>query len=87
MTKRTSSILLWVLAFVLTVVIAVYQRMTGPTHPVRGTEIVEGKEISYRLLRSYTAFEKLPVKITVPDEAVTAFLNFKRYKTSDESSC
>jgi len=84
MTKRTSSILLWVLAFVLTATIAIYQRMTGPTYPVRGTEIVKGKEINYKLLRSYTAFEKLPVKITVPDEAVTAFLNFKRYKTGDE---
>lgn len=84
MTKRTSSILLWVLAFILTVTIAVYQRMTGPTYPVKGQETVKGKEINYKLLRTYTAFEKLPVKITAPGEAVAAFLNFKRYKTGDD---
>ncbi len=30
-----SSITLWIIAFILTLAIAVYQRITGPTHPVK----------------------------------------------------
>ncbi len=81
--KRLAGVLLWVLAFLLTVAVAVYQRLTGPTHPVRGSETVEGVTISYRLLRSYTQFETLPVKIQVSGGEAKAFLNYKRYKTGD----
>ena len=84
MNKKWVSVLLWVLAFLLSVSIAVYQRLTGPTHPVRGQETINGKTISYKLLRSYTAFEKLPVEIEVPDETVKAWLNHRRHNTDDD---
>ena len=74
----------WVLAFVLTVVIFGYQRMTGPTYPVKGKEILKDKEISYLLIRSHTEFQSMPVVIKAVDQGVTAFLNYKRYKTEDE---
>lgn len=81
--KKSTSILLWVLAVVLTLVISVYQRMTGPTYPLRGTETFKGKEISYRLMRSQTTGENIPVKIKAPDASVNAFLNHKRYKLEE----
>ena len=59
--------------------------MTGPTYPVRGKEILNGKEIGYFLLRSYTTDKgDMPVRINAPDQNVTAFLNYKRYKATDE---
>jgi len=78
-----TSILLWVLVFILTVVIFTYQRLTGPTYPVKATETFNNKEISYKLLRSYTQFEDMPVKVVAPDQSIKAFLNYKRYKTDD----
>ena len=30
------SVLLWIIAFILTVLTAAYQRMTGPTYPLSG---------------------------------------------------
>lgn len=86
MKKKTwTSVLLWVLAFVLTALTFVYQRMTGPTYPVRGKEILNGKEISYFLLRTYTTEKgNLPVRISVPDKTITAFLDYKRFKSNDE---
>jgi hypothetical protein len=81
--KKSTSILFWVLAVVLTLVISVYQRLTGPTYPVRGSETFNDKEVSYKLIRSQTVNEPIPVKITAPDPAVKAFLNYKHYK-SDE---
>lgn len=84
MKKKWVSVLLWVLAFLLSVSIAVYQRLTGPTHPVRAHETINGKTISYKLLRSHTAFEKLPVTIEAQDENIKAWLSYKRFKTADE---
>jgi hypothetical protein len=78
------SIGLWVLAFLLTAVIALYQRMTGPTWPIMDKETIKGIEISYRFLRSFTEYKKLPVAISVSDPSVTAFLNYKRYKVDEE---
>ncbi|HLP46888.1 MAG TPA: hypothetical protein VK469_13120 [Candidatus Kapabacteria bacterium] len=74
---------LWILAFILTLVLAVFQRLTGPTYPLSGKESLKGNEIHYKLLRSFTELQPLPVQIKAP-EGVTAWLNFKRYKTDDE---
>ena len=82
--KWWKSFLLWALAFVLTASLAVYQRMTGPTHPLRGEEILDDVTVSYRLLRSYTEFEDLPVAIRAEDIQVSASLYHKRYKTEDD---
>jgi hypothetical protein len=54
--------------------------MTGPTYPARGSENFNDKEVSYKLIRSQTVKESIPVKIKAPDAAVKAFLNYKRYK-------
>lgn len=84
MNKKTFSILLWVLAVVLTMIFFVYQRLTGPTHPVRGTEVFLEKEVSYKLLRTQTIGKTLPVRITAADQAVTAFINYKNYKDPND---
>lgn len=82
--KRTFSVLLWVLAVVLTVIIFVYQRMTGPTHAVMTEESFKGKEISYRLPRSHYINENLPVRMKAPDNEVSAFINYKNYKDPND---
>jgi hypothetical protein len=82
--KSAKSIILWVVAVLLSLVIGIFQRMTGPTHPVRGREDVYGESIQYRLLRSYTAYEDLPVAIKTSSAGVRAFLVYKRYKSGDE---
>lgn len=81
--KKMIPVLLWILAFILTVIVIFYQRLTGPTQSIRSSEIIKGKVIRYRLLRSYTEFENMPVKISVPDKNVSAFLYHKRYKTKN----
>jgi hypothetical protein len=78
------TIWLWIFAFVLTLVIAVYQRLTGPTHPVMGKEDLSGIQVKYRFLRSYSAFENMPVTIIMDHDNAEAFLSFKRYKTRDD---
>lgn len=57
------NILLWILALILTVVLAIYQRLSGPTRPVRGKQIVAGAELKYKFFRSWTSYQPLPVRV------------------------
>ncbi|MCU0414314.1 MAG: hypothetical protein MUE91_07945, partial [Ignavibacteriaceae bacterium] len=47
------SILLWSIAFVLTVFTAIYQRMTGPTYPISGEAVIGSEVIKYKLDRTH----------------------------------
>jgi hypothetical protein len=77
------SILLWVSAFVLMAVMAVWQRSTGPTYPVRGNIELKGEKIKYRLIRSHNTGQAALVEIKVPD-GVWANFRYKRFKSFDE---
>jgi hypothetical protein len=79
--KRT---LLWILAFVITLGSAVFQRMTGPTHPVRTRVEVDGQACSSKLLRTMTVNKDVPVTIDAADHSVTGFVMWRRYKSNDE---
>lgn len=76
-------ILLWLLAFFITISSAVYQHMTGPTHPKRGRVMIDEARSSYKLLRSYTVEQDAPVAITVPDTSISGYVRYVRYKSND----
>ena len=77
----TKTILLWAIAVVITLASAIYQRMTGPTYPISGEEIINGDVVSYKLNRSDD--EKSLVSIVAP-VSTTGNLYWKRFKTDDE---
>jgi hypothetical protein len=77
-------ILLWILAFVLTIASAVYQRTTGPTYPKRGHVNFQEHKISFKFLRSETVNKDALITLTVPDTAISGFVKFVRYKSNDE---
>jgi len=79
-------LVLWVLAFLLTAASAVYQRLTGPTHPLRGEVELGGAKIKYRLIRSHGGDGGAPVRVEVADKETTGSLAWKRYKTRDSWS-
>ncbi len=81
--NKKISVLLWVVAFFLTIVVIFYQRMTGPTYPIRGNALIGGHEVSFKLLRSHTSFELLPVEVETPDDGISGFVKYKRYKSKD----
>lgn len=80
--KRTT--FLWIIAFIITIFSAYYQRITGPTYPLSGTEVFQGKEISYKFYRSHSASKNCPVVQPLMDSSMRATLLYKRYKTDDE---
>ncbi len=57
---------------------AVWQRLTGPTYPKRGSTVVGGETLRWRLLRSGTAGEPLMVAVKAP-EGVSGTLGYRRF--------
>lgn len=80
----TKSVIFWILAFLITVGSAVYQRLTGPTYPVSGNVIFKGVQIKLKLERSHQGFTDQRVNIISPEKEVGGYLFWKRYKTNDE---
>lgn len=73
--------LLWILAILLMLATVVYQRRTGPTHPLRGSVSVAGKQIHYQLLRSEETVRD--ARVALPDPGVPATLVWRRFPTRD----
>ena len=75
--------LLWTLAVILTLASAVYQRMTGPTYPLKGKAVVDGTEVRFELPRSAetTGDAEVAVPATAPLEG---WIEWKRYPTDDD---
>lgn len=74
---------LWTIALIVTLVSAVYQRMTGPTYPVRGHVVLGGQDIAYRFDRNHETNTDQVVQIRVPDTAVDGVMSWRRYPSSE----
>lgn len=74
---------IWLLALLVTLSSAVYQRLTGPTRPARGTVTLGEAEVKLRLLRSWAGAGDLAVTVKAPDPKVTGSVAWRRYPTND----
>lgn len=75
--------LFWIISIVLTIAFASYQRMTGPTYPIKGTTVIDNQTVSFKLLRTWGGETDARVEIEVP-ETITGEVIYKRYKSNDE---
>lgn len=76
---KKRSLGLWALAFLLTLLLAVYQRLSGPTYPIRGKQTVPGSTIRYKFYRSWTSHKPLPVRVTADGEGPALRLHHVRF--------
>lgn len=74
---------LWAAAVLITLGSAVYQRMSGPTYPVRGSVTLAGDTLSLRLTRTHPGAGDQPVIVNAPNPAVTGHVAWRRYPTND----
>ena len=77
-TGRGRTTLIWVLAVVITVAAAIYQRRVGPTRPLRGVAMVEGEAFRYRFHRSRPAPASYKVEIPSSMPTLGEMLRGKR---------
>ncbi|MCK9422307.1 MAG: hypothetical protein M0Q38_06900 [Bacteroidales bacterium] len=84
MNQTLKSVLIWVFAVVFTIATAIYQRMTGPTYPVRGKVEIGQQKIAFRLIRTYDGMDDARVIIVVPDTSIKGEIVFRRFKSFDK---
>ena len=84
----------WFFAVVITLVLSIYQRMTGPTYPKKLTVELRGESYQMKLPRSGVQQDVL-VKLPIPEDqshklesdqttSVPMSLHYRRFPTSDE---
>lgn len=73
-----------ILALVISLSAALYQRLTGPTHPKRIVIPMQGKTVSFRTLRSHETTAPAPIVIPAELSTMKPYMRFKRYPTNDD---
>lgn len=81
---KTKNTILWIIAIVLMLMTATYQRMTGPTYPIKGTVTLGTEEISFNLPRSTDSEGSEIIEIEANNDLITGEFKYKRYKSHDE---
>jgi hypothetical protein len=76
----------WTVAVLVTIGSAVWQRMSGPTHPATGTAALGAQSIHYRFERAEITGRPLPVTVRVPDGGVTGEVAWRRYPSPESWS-
>jgi hypothetical protein len=77
------SVGLWLLALLITLGSAAYQRLTGPTHPIRGEVDLAGATVALKLTRSHGGEGDQPLRVEAPDPEIGGLVVWRRYPTSD----
>jgi len=75
--------LYWVLALIITLSAAYYQRKTGPTYPKQVDITVNGKEYKCKLTRSIELSDRHYVKLAIEDTSIQARLFYKRFQVDE----
>ena len=86
MSTTSKAVLWWIFAVVFTIIAAEYQKMTGPTYPVKGKTSLNSQEIKYKLIRTAENDKDAEISIEVPDAAVSGTIFYKRFKSNDSLS-
>jgi hypothetical protein len=73
----------WIIAVLLTLIAAVYQRVTGPTYPKKIKITLNAHEIKGMLPRSGTTGANTQIELGNVPENITATLFYKRFPTND----
>lgn len=73
----------WILAVLVTLTAATYQRLTGPTHPLRGSAVIGDETVHYSLPRSHGGDGDQDVDLAVADKNISASLYYRRLATAD----
>jgi hypothetical protein len=74
----------WIAAFLITISTAVYQRVTGPTYPLRGTAAIQDAHLKYRLPRTADTGKDCEFELRVPHPGVSGYVLYRRFKTADK---
>ncbi len=78
------TIFYWLLAIIITLSAAVYQRATGPTYPKKINFTFADQQYKTKLLRSNSSTKPCEVSVNINDPRVQGKILYKRYPSSDD---
>jgi len=81
---RKKLIIAWILAVVITMAAAYYQRVTGPTYPLKAKTEINGKSYEFNLKRSNSTSSDCEITIPVNEKDVRGFLVYRKYPTNEK---
>ncbi len=76
--------LIWIASVVITLSAVVFQRMTGPTRPVRETITLNENPCKIKLARSFETGKTPLVKIPVSDENTSGTVYYRVYRSNED---
>ena len=74
----------WLLAVVITLVLSIYQRLTGPTYPQKVAIELNGEGYKVKLPRSGVQQDEIVKLKGIPQTEVDMSLHYRRYPSGDE---
>ncbi len=83
MNKTLKNWLIWIFAFIFTVLIAGYQRRTGPTYPMNVKKEIGQTVIKADLIRTYDGQDDAKVILKIADTSIQGKVQFRRFKSYD----
>jgi hypothetical protein len=84
---KLSSVIMWILAIIITLACFTYQDKTGPTYPLEGNYETAQGDVQFKFLRSETIGTDLKIMFLDPvPEGVSGYVQYRRYKSNDEWS-
>jgi hypothetical protein len=79
-----NSTYLWIITLLITLGAAYYQRITGPTQPLRGVKEIGPDKLKYKLIRTFGGPGDAEITINDEKSEYEGSIRFKRYKSYDE---
>jgi len=74
---------IWILALVVTIVAASFQRKTGPTYPKKVKVEIAGVVHKFKLIRTSNNDEDARIKIVIHDTSIVGKLNYRLFPIED----
>jgi hypothetical protein len=78
------TIIYWILAIIITLSAAVYQRTTGPTYEKKYDVVYNDTDYHIELLRSHSTSKPAPVLINIVNKELTGNVYYRRYPSNDD---
>jgi len=74
---------IWILAIVITIGAAYYQRKTGPTYPKKVKIELNGTLHKFKLIRTSNNDKDAKIEITIPDTLISGSINYRLFPIKD----
>ncbi len=78
-----NSLVWWIFAIIFTLSIATYQRVTGPTYPVKGRAEINGHVLKSKLLTSNDSDKPAKIEVKGATGDISGFIEYKKYNTNE----